>query len=154
MMPLKKRERENSEGAAARFLALAPQRSLLSLLLPLSSRPRAGRAPQPPPQVANLSSPPLKDRADTRHDSHEGTTPIRVQRKQKSSTRENKKMGVYDPPDPKYDAFRRTDIYGPAGKAPVSLLRAAWFCLAGVTFVPLKAFCTVAWIFYFYCVCK
>lgn len=61
---------------------------------------------------------------------------------------------VVDPPDPKYDAFRRTDIYGPAGQNPVGLLRLAWFCVAGVTLVPLKAAATVAWIFFFYCVCK
>lgn len=61
---------------------------------------------------------------------------------------------LFDPPDPKYDAFRRTDRYGPAGRAPVPLPLKAWFAVAAVTLVPVKAVCTVAWIFFFYCVCK
>ena len=61
---------------------------------------------------------------------------------------------LLDPPDPKYDAFRRTDVYGPAGKNRLSPLKLVWFALAGVTLVPLKAAATVGWIFFFYCVCK
>jgi lysophosphatidylcholine acyltransferase / lyso-PAF acetyltransferase len=61
---------------------------------------------------------------------------------------------VLDFPDARFDAFRRTDRYGPLGHKPQPAVEYVRLSLAAVTLVPVKMALTLAVIVTHYVVCR
>lgn len=61
---------------------------------------------------------------------------------------------VPDFPDARFDAFRRTDRYGPLGRTRQPVLEYLRLLLSAVTLVPLKSILVLTVIVAHYCVCR
>jgi lysophosphatidylcholine acyltransferase/lyso-PAF acetyltransferase len=59
-----------------------------------------------------------------------------------------------DFPDARFDAFRRTDMYGPAGRGAIPRREQLRLALAAATLVPLKAVAALTAVVFFYLVCR